>query len=74
VFGQFSPKTLHLNKADVPCKPWLSRLAALFKCKVFGLNCPKTLHRPLVRYGAPAEIRIVTMAGFHKSGSFEPFL
>ena len=46
----------------------------MFKCKVFGLNCPKTLHLPLERCGAPAEIRIVTMAEFHKSGSKEPFL
>ncbi|MDY3985805.1 hypothetical protein [Dysosmobacter sp.] len=47
---------------------------ALFKCKVFGVNCPKTLHLPLERRGAPVEIRIVTMAEFHKTGFFEPFL
>ena len=46
----------------------------MFKCKVFGLNCPKILHLPLVRRSAPVEIRIVTMAEFHKSGPFEPFL
>ena len=46
----------------------------MFKCKVFGLNCPKTLHLPLERPSAPAEIRIVTMAEFHKNGSKEPFL
>lgn len=46
----------------------------MFKCKVFGLNCPKTLHLPLERRGAPVEIRIVTMAEFHKNGSFELFL
>ena len=47
---------------------------ALFKCKGFRLNCPKPLRLPLVRRGAPGEIRIVTMAEFHKGGSFEPFL
>ena len=47
---------------------------ALFECKVFGLNCLKTLHLPLVRRSAPVEIRIVTMAEFHKSGLSEPFL
>ena len=47
---------------------------ALFKRKVFGRNCPKTLHLPLVRFNAPVEIRIVTMAEFHKSGSFAPLL
>ena len=46
----------------------------MFKCKVFGLNCPKALHLPLERPSAPAEIRIVTMAEFHKNGSKEPFL
>ena len=46
----------------------------MFECKVFGLNCLKTLHLPLVRRSAPVEIRIVTMAEFHKSGPFEPFL
>ena len=46
----------------------------MFKCKVFGRNCPKTLHLPRERCGAPAEIRIATMAKFHKSGSKEPFL
>ena len=31
VFGQFRPKTLHRNNANQPCKPWLSRLAPLFR-------------------------------------------
>ena len=43
-------------------------LLALFKCKVFGLNCSKTLHLPPDRRGAPVEIRIVTMSEFHKNG------
>ena len=30
-FGQFRPKTLRRNKVNQPCKPWLSRLAALFR-------------------------------------------
>ena len=46
----------------------------MFECKVFELNCLKTLHLPLVRRNAPVEIRIVTMAKFHKSGLFKPFL
>ena len=46
----------------------------MLKCKVFGRNCPKTLHLPRERRGAPVEIRIETMAKFHKSGSKEPFL
>lgn len=47
---------------------------ALFKCKAFGLNCPKALHLPLERRSAPVEIRIVTMAEFHKNGLKELFL
>ena len=46
---------------------------ALFKCKVFGQFCPKALHLPLVRFDAPVEIRIVTMAEFHKSGPLSRF-
>ena len=46
----------------------------MFECKVFELNCLKTLHLPLVRRNAPVEIRIVTMAKFHKSGLFKPLL
>ena len=46
----------------------------LLGCKVFGLNCLKTLRLPLVRRSAPVEIRIVTMAEFHKNGLFEPLL
>ena len=34
----------------------------------------KALHPLRERSGAPVEIRIVTMTGFHKNGSFEPFL
>ena len=44
------------------------------RCKVFGQFSPKTLHLPQERRSAPVEIRIVTMAEFHKNGSKEPFL
>ena len=37
VFGQFSPKTLHLDKANEPSKPWLSRLSALFSTHYLAL-------------------------------------
>ena len=47
---------------------------ALFKRKRFGSFRPKPLHLPLVRLNAPMEIRIVTMAEFHKSGFSEPLL
>ena len=42
--------------------------------RFFGLNCLKILNLPLVRRSAPVEIRIVTMAEFHKNGLFEPLL
>ena len=44
------------------------------RCKEKRRNQAKTLHLPLARRSAPVEIRIVTMAEFHKSGLFEPFL
>ena len=47
---------------------------ALFGGKAFGLNCLKTLHLPSVASSAPVEIRIVTMAEFHKNGLFESLL
>ncbi|MDD6605549.1 MAG: hypothetical protein PUE96_06490, partial [Oscillospiraceae bacterium] len=63
-----------LNKAESFEKQDFQGRLALFGCKVFGENCLKTLHLPLVRCNAPVEIHIVTMAEFHKSGLFEPFL
>ena len=65
---------MRTEQSRKPGKPRLSRFPALLKCKGFGRNCPKTLHLPRERCGAPVEIRIETMAKFHKSGSKEPFL
>ena len=71
----YSPiKIMRTEQSRKPGKPRLSRFPALLKCKGFGRNCPKPLHLPRERRGAPVEIRIETMAKFHKSGSKEPFL
>ncbi|HIY16649.1 MAG TPA: hypothetical protein H9839_04885 [Candidatus Intestinimonas stercorigallinarum] len=61
------------NKAERLESQGFQGQMALFKCKVFGRNCPKTLHFPLVRLTAPAEIRIATMAEFQKAALVRRF-
>ena len=63
-----------VNKAERLASQGFQGQLALFQCKASGQMSQKTLHLPLEQSGAPAEIRITTMAEFRKSGSFEPFL
>ena len=44
------PKFLHLNKAIIPWKPWLSRYTALFSTRYNNVCCKKV--RPTLRSGA----------------------
>ena len=47
---------------------------ALFRREVLDEKLSKALRLPRERSGAPVEIHIATMAGFHKNGSSEPLL
>ena len=59
------------EQSRIPRKSGLSGFIDFVQVQGFWI---KTLHLPPERRGAPVEIRIVTMAGFHKNASFEAFL
>ena len=65
---------MRTEQSRKPWKPRLSRFIGFVQVQGFWTNLSKPLHLPRERCGAPVEIRIATMAAFHKSGSKEPFL